>query len=125
MIRTRTTLCALALAATIAGGAVAAPAGTQSDKVTLCHATGSAKNPFVTITIAAPAAYAHTRHQDGRDIIPPFTHRGVVYSQNWDSAGQAVHANDCVAPSTGGGGGGGNGEFARKATRTKKQKRSR
>ena len=39
-------------------------------KVTICHATGSAKNPYVTITIAEPAVRAHSRHQDGRDIVP-------------------------------------------------------
>jgi hypothetical protein len=39
-------------------------------KMTICHATGSATNPFVVITIAMPAVAAHARHQDGRDIIP-------------------------------------------------------
>ncbi len=39
-------------------------------KVTLCHATGSATNPYVTITIAAPAVRAHDRHQNDEDIIP-------------------------------------------------------
>lgn len=40
------------------------------EKVTICHATGSDTNPYVKITIAAPAVEAHRRHQDGRDIIP-------------------------------------------------------
>ena len=40
------------------------------DKVTICHATGSETNPYVTITIAEPAVRAHERHQDGEDIIP-------------------------------------------------------
>jgi hypothetical protein len=48
------------------GGSEHAKAG----KVTLCHATGSATNPYVTITISANAVPAHDRHQDGRDIIP-------------------------------------------------------
>ncbi len=48
-------------------------------KVTICHATGSATNPYVKITIAEPAVEAHRRHQDGRDIIP-------------------APAGDCVAP---------------------------
>lgn len=39
-------------------------------KTTICHATGSATNPYVEITIANPAVRAHARHQDGRDIIP-------------------------------------------------------
>src|SRR4029078_10417721 len=39
-------------------------------KTTICHATGSATNPYVTISIPQPAIAAHQRHQDGRDIIP-------------------------------------------------------
>jgi hypothetical protein len=39
-------------------------------KVTICHATGSETNPYVTITIAEPAVAAHRRHQHGEDIIP-------------------------------------------------------
>jgi hypothetical protein len=54
------------------------PATTQSGappqnghhKTTICHATGSATNPYVEISIPPPAVTAHTRHQDGRDIIP-------------------------------------------------------
>jgi hypothetical protein len=57
------------------GAAKPAPATTApkrhgQPKVTICHATGSATNPYVTITIAEPAVRAHARHQDGRDIIP-------------------------------------------------------
>ena len=44
----------------------AAPAG----KTTICHATGSAKNPYVRITVSNEALAAHGAHQDGRDIIP-------------------------------------------------------
>ncbi len=44
--------------------------GVPHQKVTLCHATGSATNPFVKITISVRAVAAHKRHQDGRDIIP-------------------------------------------------------
>jgi hypothetical protein len=42
----------------------------KAGKTTICHATGSATNPFVTITISDNALPAHRRHQDGRDIIP-------------------------------------------------------
>jgi hypothetical protein len=42
----------------------------KAGKTTICHATGSATNPFVTITISNNAIPAHQRHQDGRDIIP-------------------------------------------------------
>lgn len=41
----------------------------QSDKVTLCHATGSATNPYVEITVAdAGATNGHAKHSE--DIIP-------------------------------------------------------
>ena len=42
----------------------------KAGKTTLCHATGSTTNPYVTITISNNAVPAHQRHQDGRDIIP-------------------------------------------------------
>jgi hypothetical protein len=48
------------------------PAAAQQypKKVTICHRTGSKTNPFVTITTSNNALPAHSRHQDGRDIIP-------------------------------------------------------
>jgi hypothetical protein len=46
------------------------PPGNESGKTTICHATGSATNPFVLITISNNALPAHQAHQDGRDIIP-------------------------------------------------------
>jgi hypothetical protein len=42
----------------------------KAGKATLCHATGSATNPYVEITISANALAAHQRHQDGRDLHP-------------------------------------------------------
>lgn len=62
------------------------PAG----KTTICHATGSSTNPYVTITISNNALDAHRRHQDGRDIVPapatgcpgePATQSGQVKSK--------------------------------------------
>jgi hypothetical protein len=38
-------------------------------KVYICHATGSATNPYVLIHVSVNALPAHTRHQDGRDIV--------------------------------------------------------
>jgi hypothetical protein len=42
----------------------------KAGKTTICHATGSATNPYVEITISNNALPAHERHQDGRDIVP-------------------------------------------------------
>ena len=44
----------------------AAPAG----KTTICHATGSANNPYVRISVSNNALPAHAAHQDQQDIIP-------------------------------------------------------
>jgi hypothetical protein len=48
------------------------PAGSHgpAGKTTLCHATGSATNPYVTITVSNNAVPAHDRHQNDEDIIP-------------------------------------------------------
>lgn len=46
--------------------ASAAPA----PKVTICHATNSAKNPYNLITVSQNAIPAHEVHQGGRDGIP-------------------------------------------------------
>jgi hypothetical protein len=38
--------------------------------ITICHATGSATNPFNEIRIPISAIPAHLEHQEGEDIIP-------------------------------------------------------
>lgn len=110
MRRTPIAACALATLATIATPALGA-----SGQVPICHATASATNPFVLIHPAAAGVLkGHLGHQDGRDVIPPFTFRGASYSQNWDASGRALHADGCVArvtPPGGGSGGGGGGSF--------------
>ena len=45
-----------------------APPPSSGDKVTICHATGSASNPYVEITISKSAVQAHENHAG--DIIP-------------------------------------------------------
>lgn len=78
------------------------------NKVTICHATGSQTNPFVQISPNANGVVnGHVSHQDGRDIIPPFTYNdhGTTKSfpgQNWDANGRAIFNNGCKAAEGGG-----------------------
>jgi len=46
------------------------PGNSGEHKTTICHATGSATNPYVLITVDNHALKAHGNHQDDRDIIP-------------------------------------------------------
>jgi hypothetical protein len=91
-----------ALAAACGGGG--GPAGS----VAICHATSSAKNPYVLIHPSAKGVVnGHLGHQDAHDVVPPFTYKGRTYSQNWDAAGQALLAAGCrVTPAPPGDGGG-------------------
>jgi hypothetical protein len=41
----------------------------KDHKIGICHATGSKTNPYVFIVVDKHAADAHSRHQDGRDVI--------------------------------------------------------
>jgi hypothetical protein len=69
--------------------------GPPSGHVTICHATGSTKNPFVRITPSAEGVlrgHVGLQHQQGRDIIPPF---GTFAGQNWDEEGQAIWRSGC------------------------------
>jgi hypothetical protein len=54
----------------VAFGAPTLVSAAPSGRTTICHATGSAKNPYVRITISNDALAAHDAHQDGQDIIP-------------------------------------------------------
>lgn len=46
------------------GAVPAAEPAAESDKVTICHRTGSAKNPYVELTISRNALPAHEEHGD-------------------------------------------------------------
>jgi hypothetical protein len=78
--------------------ASAAPA----EKVTICHATGSATNPYVVITPSAAGVYnGHYRQHDDLghgDIIPEFTYKGVTYPAK--NGGQAAIDNGCELPAS-------------------------
>jgi hypothetical protein len=96
-------LAGTALLAPLAIGVVAAPASgkPQPHQHTICHATSSAKNPYVIVHPAtAGVMHGHLgeHHHGARDIIPPFTYAGAEHSQNWDERGRAIHANGCAVP---------------------------
>jgi hypothetical protein len=65
-------------------------------KITICHATGSASNPYVSVTIDLHALNAHKGHQHGGDIIPANDGKAVKEGRNLDK----VHliASGCAAP---------------------------
>jgi hypothetical protein len=93
-----------------AAGANAAPKP-PPQKVTLCHATASQKNPYRSITVNVAGGWdGHDKHtgpvftpgiKGWGDIIPPTVYKGVSFSMNWDAAGQAIWNNGCVVPNTG------------------------
>ena len=88
-----------------AGGAKDCPKDVKdngAERITICHATGSATNPYVMITPSkAGVVNGHygADHQGERDIIPAFTYKGVSYPAQ---GGQALLAQGCVVPTTGG-----------------------
>ena len=88
----------------------ASPGLGPNSHVTICHATGSRTQPLCPDPPSvAGIVNGHLKHQDQRDVVPPFTFRGQTYSQNWTSAGQAFLAAGCVGKFTPGSGGGGSG----------------
>jgi hypothetical protein len=94
--------------------AAASTATAQDHKVTLCHATASRTNPYVSITVDyhSIVQQGHGEH-DGPvyvegigerwgDIIPAFDlGEGAVFDgQNLDSGGHAILDGGCVAAPT-------------------------
>jgi uncharacterized repeat protein (TIGR01451 family) len=79
--------------------------------VTICHATSSQTNPYITNTPAATGDVSGHDNHDGPiwyygitetwgDIIPPFTYPGGTYEgKNWDEYGQSIWNNGCSIPS--------------------------
>lgn len=51
-----------------AGGCPPAPVEVNNGKITICHATSSAKNPYNEITISVSGLNGHDKHEG--DIIP-------------------------------------------------------
>ena len=69
-IRRRSVIVALLTCVGLLALSPAAPAAASAaEKRTICHATGSATNPYVEITINERAVAAHQAHQDGKDLM--------------------------------------------------------
>ena len=80
------------------GGNPHNPPHDNDKKITICHATGSEKNPYVSVTISLNGlnGHANPNHQHSEDIIPPNSGKVIPYGQNWDDKGQATYNNNCV-----------------------------
>jgi len=92
-----------AIGATASAASATKPAPVH--KVTICHATASATNPYVVITVDIASIVGDAGH--GRsgvnigDIIPPFEMDGYSYpGNNWDDAHAAMLDNGCRAGDT-------------------------
>ena len=67
-------------------------------KITICHATGSATNPFVAVTISLKALNGHTgAHHSPRDIVPVNSGHIMPQGQNLTPANLAILANGCAS----------------------------
>jgi hypothetical protein len=96
------------MVAGVLGASATVASATKGDPdhtVTICHATASATNPYVVITVDVASISDDSGH--GRsgvnegDIIPPFDIAGNVYAgNNWDVAHQAIFADDCNIPTS-------------------------
>ena len=78
-----------------------------AEKVTICHASGSAGNPFSQLDTPVSQIFGADGHDTHpADIIPPFEYEenGVTKTypgKNWGPAGQAIWTNGCeVRPPT-------------------------
>ncbi|MEQ4517958.1 hypothetical protein ABLI39_01155 [Pseudarthrobacter sp. B907] len=78
----------------VMGAAVSANAA-PPEKITICHATKAAGNPFVAETINLNALKAHAN--DTLDIVPVNTGDIMPQGQNLSEANLALLANNCVA----------------------------
>ncbi len=92
----------------VTGSTVYSQGNPNRNPVTICHATHSESNPFVTETVdddsvdgigeGSGQSADHNRddHQDGEDIIPPGS--WDPDGRNWDANGQAIWNNGCSMP---------------------------
>src|SRR4051812_12754463 len=101
----RTIVAALAAFGVVSASATiaAASSGNPDHKVTICHATASAKNPYVAITVDVASISDDSGHGrsgvNAGDIIPPFDIAGHQYAgNNWDPEHQAIFEGTCGTP---------------------------
>jgi len=109
------TLVALLTGLFAVSGVATATKPAPDHKVTICHATAAfdsndnRKYVVETVDIAStgyvkgghysPPANLGAKHEDGGDIIPPYTYEEFVFEGfNWTDEGQAIWENDCVVP---------------------------
>jgi hypothetical protein len=108
-------LCLFSAATPLVAGATQ---GSPEHQVTLCHATDSYTNPYVSVTVDVasvqfeghdghngPVFYPEIpKHEQWGDIIPPFDYgaAGSYAGKNWTAAGQAIWNAGCtvVIPTT-------------------------
>lgn len=94
---------AITIAVILLALAVTSAYASQSDNVTICHATGSQNNPYQKITVDDDAVngigngdHNTSQHQGGADIIPP----GYwdANGRNWTQQNIAIYNNNCNIP---------------------------
>jgi hypothetical protein len=60
-------------------------------KVTICHRTGSKKNPFVTITVSASSLFAHFKHGDQPGACTTAKIKAILKAQKINAAKSRAH----------------------------------
>ena len=75
-------------------GATVAANAAPDKKITICHATSSASNPYLAQTISLSALSAHVG--DTGDIVPANDGDDMPLGQNLTAANLILLANNCV-----------------------------
>jgi uncharacterized repeat protein (TIGR01451 family) len=85
-------------------GAPGVPLVKGNQKITICHATSSDKNPYNQLSVDVDSIVKHGHGDHPNDIIPPFDyvdgsgHTQHYPGKNWDATGQAIWLNGCEMP---------------------------